>query len=232
MYVGSSQARAILRQYEFFFPQSSSKKSKDKGKKKTGESKQDRVKFDVLLTSYEMINLDTAILKALKWECLVTALLFFCLKLKCVKVLIAGFSNTICLLYDYYLLRFVLLLSDCWWRPSFEKQRFEAFSNSHDFLYTSPGVAHRNTSTSACVPFKRVHFVYETWICTRFWQMLILCCRTILMSFLCLCIFWMLARYVSQFVYYCTCDLKCSICVRNLLFELNRVPYPHRSFQV
>lgn len=72
MYVGSSQARAILRQYEFFFPQKSSKKSKDKGKKKmAGESKQDRVKFDVLLTSYEMINLDTTILKALKWECLV-----------------------------------------------------------------------------------------------------------------------------------------------------------------
>ncbi|XP_024359262.1 CHD3-type chromatin-remodeling factor PICKLE isoform X2 [Physcomitrium patens] len=72
MYVGSSQARAILRQYEFFFPQKSSKKSKDKGKKKmAGESKQDRVKFDVLLTSYEMINLDTTILKALKWECLI-----------------------------------------------------------------------------------------------------------------------------------------------------------------
>ncbi|KAG0556719.1 hypothetical protein KC19_11G074300 [Ceratodon purpureus] len=72
MYVGSAQARAILRQYEFFFPQKSSKKSKDKGKKKMlGESKQDRVKFDVLLTSYEMINLDTAILKALKWECLI-----------------------------------------------------------------------------------------------------------------------------------------------------------------
>lgn len=71
MYVGSAQARAILCQYEFFFPQKSSKKSKDKGKKLLGESKQDRVKFDVLLTSSEMINLDTTILKALKWECLV-----------------------------------------------------------------------------------------------------------------------------------------------------------------
>lgn len=73
MYVGSSQARAILRQYEFFYPkQAKVKKVKDKGKKKVpGESKQDLVKFDVLLTSYEMINLDTAILRALKWECLV-----------------------------------------------------------------------------------------------------------------------------------------------------------------
>jgi chromodomain-helicase-DNA-binding protein 4 len=70
MYVGSSQARATLREYEFFYPRKSSKK-RDKGKRKIGESKQDRVKFDVLLTSYEMINLDTAILKALKWECLV-----------------------------------------------------------------------------------------------------------------------------------------------------------------
>ena len=73
MYVGSSQARSVLRQYEFFFPKKlKGKKGKDKGKKKlTLESKQDRIKFDVLLTSYEMINLDTAILKALKWECLV-----------------------------------------------------------------------------------------------------------------------------------------------------------------
>jgi len=85
MYVGSSQARAILRQYEFFFPQSNSKKSKNKGKKKMGESKQDRVKFDVLLTSYEMINLDTAILKALKWECLVQSFLSFFVKIKCFK---------------------------------------------------------------------------------------------------------------------------------------------------
>ncbi|KAG0608643.1 hypothetical protein M758_8G121700 [Ceratodon purpureus] len=70
MYVGSGPAREVLRQHEFFFEKKNSKK-KDKGKKKVGESKQERVKFDVLLTSYEMINLDTAILKALKWECLI-----------------------------------------------------------------------------------------------------------------------------------------------------------------
>lgn len=91
MYVGSSQARAILRQYEFFYPkQAKVKKVKDKGKKKVpGESKQDLVKFDVLLTSYEMINLDTAILRALKWECLVNFLL---LRLLCDK----GAQCTIC----------------------------------------------------------------------------------------------------------------------------------------
>ncbi|KAH8939040.1 hypothetical protein BDL97_15G016300 [Sphagnum fallax] len=73
MYVGSSQSRAILRQYEFFFPKKVKLKGR-KGKKKrvaSTESKQDRIKFDVLLTSYEMINLDTTLLKALKWECLI-----------------------------------------------------------------------------------------------------------------------------------------------------------------
>ncbi|CAK9195050.1 unnamed protein product [Sphagnum troendelagicum] len=74
MYVGSSQSRAILREYEFFLPKTA-KMKRVKGKKKKfasgGESRQDRIKFDVLLTSYEMINLDTTILKALKWECLI-----------------------------------------------------------------------------------------------------------------------------------------------------------------
>ncbi|KAF2618497.1 hypothetical protein F2Q68_00041988 [Brassica cretica] len=44
-------------------------------KKKSGQSssenKQKRIKFDVLLTSYEMINLDTAVLKPIKWECMI-----------------------------------------------------------------------------------------------------------------------------------------------------------------
>ncbi|KAF6143662.1 hypothetical protein GIB67_021672, partial [Kingdonia uniflora] len=72
MYVGSAQARAVIREYEFFFPKSHIKKHK---KKKSGqvvsESKQDRIKFDVLLTSYEMINLDTATLKPIRWECMI-----------------------------------------------------------------------------------------------------------------------------------------------------------------
>ncbi|CAK9216882.1 unnamed protein product [Sphagnum troendelagicum] len=75
MYVGSSKARAILRHYEFFFPKKIKKAAykKEKGKKKLNylESKQERIKFDVLLTSYEMVNLDTFILKSLHWECLI-----------------------------------------------------------------------------------------------------------------------------------------------------------------
>ncbi|KAJ7124849.1 hypothetical protein O6H91_Y561900 [Diphasiastrum complanatum] len=73
MYFGSAQARSIIRQYEFFLPKKT--KKKDKGKKKHGNaektSKWDRIKFDVLLTSYEMINFDTAVLKCVKWECLI-----------------------------------------------------------------------------------------------------------------------------------------------------------------
>ncbi|XP_015945340.1 CHD3-type chromatin-remodeling factor PICKLE [Arachis duranensis] len=70
MYVGSAQARSIIREYEFYFP----KKQKIKKKKSShisSESKQDRIKFDVLLTSYEMINYDTVSLKAIKWECMI-----------------------------------------------------------------------------------------------------------------------------------------------------------------
>lgn len=72
MYVGGAQARAIIRQYEFFFPKYL-KKSKKKKSGQTVKSKQDRIKFDVLLTSYEMINMDSASLKPIKWECMVIA---------------------------------------------------------------------------------------------------------------------------------------------------------------
>lgn len=69
MYVGSAQARSVIREYEFYFP----KKLKKNKKKKSivSESKHDRIKFDVLLTSYEMINLDTTSLKPIKWECMI-----------------------------------------------------------------------------------------------------------------------------------------------------------------
>ncbi|XP_038711495.1 CHD3-type chromatin-remodeling factor PICKLE-like isoform X2 [Tripterygium wilfordii] len=71
MYVGSTQARAVVREHEFYFP----KKHKKIKKKKSGhivtESKQERIKFDVLLTSYEIINMDTASLKPIKWECMI-----------------------------------------------------------------------------------------------------------------------------------------------------------------
>ncbi|KAK8515368.1 hypothetical protein V6N12_075412 [Hibiscus sabdariffa] len=71
MYVGSSQARAIIREYEFYHPKSHKKIKKKKSGQIISESKQDRIKFDVLLTSYEMINLDTASLKPIKWECMI-----------------------------------------------------------------------------------------------------------------------------------------------------------------
>jgi chromodomain-helicase-DNA-binding protein 4 len=59
MYVGSFQARSTIREYEFYFPKNS--------KNEFLES----IKFDVLLTSYEIINQDTASLKHIKWECMV-----------------------------------------------------------------------------------------------------------------------------------------------------------------
>ena len=70
MYVGSAQARAISREYEFYFPKRKSKNKKSI--QNSGESKQDRIKFDVLLTSYEMINLDSASLKPIYWESMVS----------------------------------------------------------------------------------------------------------------------------------------------------------------
>ena len=70
MYVGSAQARAIIREYEFYFPKRKSKNKKSV--QNSGESKQDRIKFDVLLTSYEMINLDSASLKPIYWESMVS----------------------------------------------------------------------------------------------------------------------------------------------------------------
>ncbi|KAM6561497.1 hypothetical protein CsatA_030736 [Cannabis sativa] len=70
MYVGSAQARAVIREYEFYFPKNH-KKLKKKKFSAVSENKQDRIKFDVLLTSYEMINLDTTSLKPIKWECMI-----------------------------------------------------------------------------------------------------------------------------------------------------------------
>ncbi|CAN6459733.1 unnamed protein product [Victoria cruziana] len=72
LYVGSANARNVIRQHEFYFPKSKLKKLKKK-KRYTDvmKNKQDKVKFDVLLTSYEMINMDTGSLKPIKWECMI-----------------------------------------------------------------------------------------------------------------------------------------------------------------
>ncbi|KAK7311902.1 hypothetical protein RJT34_10364 [Clitoria ternatea] len=71
MYVGSAQARTVIRDYEFYFPKKQKKIKKKKSGHISSESKQDRIKFDVLLTSYEMINFDTTSLKPIKWECMI-----------------------------------------------------------------------------------------------------------------------------------------------------------------
>ncbi|GLT76852.1 hypothetical protein SLA2020_484870 [Shorea laevis] len=71
MYVGSAQACAVIREYEFYYPKNHKKIKKKKSGQVVGESKQDRIKFDVLLTSYETINLDTTSLKPIKWECMI-----------------------------------------------------------------------------------------------------------------------------------------------------------------
>lgn len=79
MYVGSGSARAIIRQYEFYYSKKTideNSKLKNNGKTKQRGTerklaKQEKIKFDVLLTSYEMITLDTASLKSISWECLV-----------------------------------------------------------------------------------------------------------------------------------------------------------------
>jgi len=79
MYVGSGQARAIIREYEFYYPKKSVSKKLKKKKSGQSKSKQDRIKFDVLLTSYEMINLDSVSLKPIKWESMVICLyIYFC----------------------------------------------------------------------------------------------------------------------------------------------------------
>ncbi|CAN1325301.1 CHD3-type chromatin-remodeling factor PICKLE [Linum perenne] len=71
MYVGSAQGRAVIREYEFYYPKNHKKLKKKKSGQFVSESKQDRIKFDVLLTSYEMVNMDTASLKPIKWECMI-----------------------------------------------------------------------------------------------------------------------------------------------------------------
>ncbi|XP_048636395.1 CHD3-type chromatin-remodeling factor CHR7-like [Brassica napus] len=66
MYCGNSQARTVIRDHEFYFP-----KGHNKMTGINGESKQERMKFDVILTSCEMINVDTEILKPIKWKCMI-----------------------------------------------------------------------------------------------------------------------------------------------------------------
>ncbi|KAL6606072.1 hypothetical protein ACP70R_041725 [Stipagrostis hirtigluma subsp. patula] len=72
MYFGSAASRDIIRKHEFYYPKEKSKKlKKKKSSPSSEEKKQSRIKFDVLLTSYEMINMDSAVLKNIEWESLI-----------------------------------------------------------------------------------------------------------------------------------------------------------------
>ncbi|KAG2609908.1 hypothetical protein PVAP13_4KG075700 [Panicum virgatum] len=72
MYFGAAASREIIKKYEFYYPKEKPKKlKKKKSSPSNEEKKQSRIKFDVLLTSYEMINMDSAFLKNIEWECLV-----------------------------------------------------------------------------------------------------------------------------------------------------------------
>ena len=72
MYFGSSQARSVIREYEFFYPKDKLKKIKKmKSFKDQNANREKQTKFDVLLTSYEMINMDSTSLKSIHWECVV-----------------------------------------------------------------------------------------------------------------------------------------------------------------
>ncbi|KAL2318030.1 hypothetical protein Fmac_031906 [Flemingia macrophylla] len=71
MYLGSAKARAFIREHEFYFPKNQKRIQNKKSRQIVNESKQERIKFDVLLTSYEMINYDTSSLKPIQWECMI-----------------------------------------------------------------------------------------------------------------------------------------------------------------
>ncbi|XP_073042512.1 CHD3-type chromatin-remodeling factor PICKLE-like isoform X1 [Primulina eburnea] len=71
MYLGGAHARSVIREYEFYYPKNQKKNKKKKSGQTVSESKQDRIKFDVLLTSFEMINMDLSSLKPIKWECMI-----------------------------------------------------------------------------------------------------------------------------------------------------------------
>ncbi|KAL0739308.1 hypothetical protein Bca4012_015518 [Brassica carinata] len=63
VYSGTSQARTVILQHEFYLPRGHN------GVR--GATKQDRIKFDVILTSYEIIGVDPAVLKPIKWKCMI-----------------------------------------------------------------------------------------------------------------------------------------------------------------
>uniref|UniRef100_A0A673M1F6 Chromodomain-helicase-DNA-binding protein 4-like n=1 Tax=Sinocyclocheilus rhinocerous TaxID=307959 RepID=A0A673M1F6_9TELE len=66
-YVGDKDSRAVIRENEFSFEDNAIRG----GKKASKMKKEASVKFHVLLTSYELITIDQAILGSIDWACLV-----------------------------------------------------------------------------------------------------------------------------------------------------------------
>ncbi|XP_067262613.1 chromodomain-helicase-DNA-binding protein 4 isoform X1 [Chanodichthys erythropterus] len=66
-YVGDKDSRAVIRENEFSFEDNAIRG----GKKASKMKKEAAVKFHVLLTSYELITIDQAILGSIDWACLV-----------------------------------------------------------------------------------------------------------------------------------------------------------------
>ncbi|CAL2045343.1 unnamed protein product [Caenorhabditis brenneri] len=66
-YVGDRDSRVVLREHEFSFVEGAVRSGPKAGKMKTTEN----MKFHVLLTSYETINMDKTILSSIEWGALV-----------------------------------------------------------------------------------------------------------------------------------------------------------------
>uniref|UniRef100_A0AC35TG05 DNA helicase n=1 Tax=Rhabditophanes sp. KR3021 TaxID=114890 RepID=A0AC35TG05_9BILA len=66
-YAGHQEAKAVLRKHEFSFDENDIGNSSKASKMRSNKN----IKFHVLLTSYEQINLDKAILSSVKWGALV-----------------------------------------------------------------------------------------------------------------------------------------------------------------
>ncbi|XP_061112240.1 chromodomain-helicase-DNA-binding protein 4-like isoform X3 [Conger conger] len=66
-YIGDKDSRAVIRENEFSFEDNAIRG----GKKASRMKKEASVKFHVLLTSYELITIDMAILGSINWACLV-----------------------------------------------------------------------------------------------------------------------------------------------------------------
>uniref|UniRef100_A0A1A7Y3H4 Chromodomain helicase DNA binding protein 3 n=1 Tax=Iconisemion striatum TaxID=60296 RepID=A0A1A7Y3H4_9TELE len=66
-YIGDKDSRAVIRENEFSFEDNAIRG----GKKASRMKKDSSIKFHVLLTSYELITIDMAILGSIDWACLV-----------------------------------------------------------------------------------------------------------------------------------------------------------------